>query len=176
MKKLLLKMIALIGLVVAFSGCKQSPQERAEYIVRKQLEVSLHDFDSYENVQFGTLDSTFSQVEDFKEYQTSFSLAKELNEKGIEKIEDAKRYSEFGLYQEQGRYAREGKQLLDSAMYHIKKCEELDSLFTPEFIGWQITHSFRANNASGNKIIVHRTFYFDKDLTRIVRDEDNSEQ
>ncbi|GAD04515.1 hypothetical protein HQ45_06790 [Porphyromonas crevioricanis] len=176
MKKLLITMIALVGLVVAFSGCKKTPQKQAELLVKKRLEVSLHDFSSYESVQFGTLDSTFSQVKDLEEFQTSLSLAEKLKEKGFEKGEDAKLYSKFGLYQEQARYATEAMLLLDSAMFHIRRCEELDSLFTPEFIGWQITHSFRAKNASGNKIIAHRIFYFDKDLTRIVKDEDNSEK
>lgn len=176
MKKFLLTAIAIVGVVLAFSGCRQSPQKQAEYIVKKQLEVSLHDFSSYESVLFGSLDSTFSQVEDLEEYNTSFSKAKDLKEKGLEKGKDAERYGEFGLYEEQARYAREAACLLDSAMYHIKKCQELDSLFTPEFVGWQITHTFRAKNASGNKIINHRIFYFDKDLTKIIKDEDNSEQ
>lgn len=176
MKKLLLTMTALVGLLTAFSGCKKNPQKQAELLVKKRLEVSLHDFSSYESVQFGHLDSTFSRVDELEEYQASLSLAKELKDKGLDKGEDAERYGRYGLYREQARYAREAAYLLDSAMYHIRKCKELDSLFTPEFVGWQITHSFRANNASGNKIINHRIFYFDKDLTTIVKDEDNGEK
>lgn len=176
MKRLILTTIALTGLMGAFIGCKRNPQKQAEYLIKKQLEVSLHDFSSYESVQFGSLDSTFSQVEDLEEFQEAVLLAKELKKQGLDKVDDAKRYGEYGLYREQAQYAREAAYLLDSAMFYIKKCLEMDSLFRPEFIGWQITHSFRANNASGNKIINHRIFYFDKDLTTIVKDEDNGKK
>lgn len=174
MKKTLFAMIALIvGLGGVFSGCKKSPQERAEYLVKKMLENSLHDFSSYESVQFGTLDSTFSRVEDLEEYKNAWVSGHALKDVALKKKKDAELYREYGLYEKELQSSLEARQLIDSSLYYLRKCVELDSLFIPEFIGWQISHSFRANNKSGNKEISHRRFYFDKDLTKIVAETDD---
>ena len=176
MKVNLLATLSLIGLVFAITSCTQSPQKQAENLVKKQLETSLHDMNSYESVEFGTLDSAFSQVEDLEEYKNYSEKIEELKAKASEKKEYAEEYNMFGLQAERAKCAKEAVQLLSDAMHYLKKCQELDSLFVPKFIGWRLEHTFRANNPEGHKVISHRVYYFDKDLTKIVRDEDNSKR
>jgi hypothetical protein len=72
------------------------------------------------------------------------------------------------LYDKQDQYARWGKELLDSASYYLKIAKKIDSTFVPKFVGWNMTHTFRANNAYGHKVIGHRKYYFDKDISKII--------
>lgn len=160
------------GMIGSFFSCNPSNEKRAKDIIDHQLQVSLHDYDSYESVEFGTLDSTFSSVSDLSEYNNAISKAENFKEQGKSKIEDANLYGQFeSMYRKQIEYARDGKALLDSAMYYLKIAEKIDSTFVPEFVGWEMTHTFRANNANGNKVIAHRKFYFDKEISRIIGEE-----
>ena len=176
MKNYLLAKLAIISLILTTYSCKQNPQKQAEGLIKKQLETSLHDMNSYESVEFSTLDSAFSNVEDLEEYKNYSAKIDELRAKASEKGEYADEYGMFGLPAERAKYAKEAVQLLKEAMYYVKKCQEMDSLFVPKFIGWKLEHTFRANNPEGHKVISHRVYYLDKDLTKIVRDEDNSKR
>lgn len=165
-----------LGIIGSFTCCSLSNEKKAKDIIDHQLQVSLHDYDSYELVEFGTLDSTFSSAFDLPEYNDAINKAENFKKQGISKIEDAKLYAQFeSMYEKQIKYAQDGKALLDSAMYYLKIAEKIDSTFVPEFVGWEMTHTFRANNANGNKVIAHRKYYFDKEMTRIV-DEENLDE
>lgn len=168
---------ALIGLgVITFVSCSLSNERRAKQIIEHQLKVSLHDYDSYELVEFGTLDSAFSSASDLPEYKDAFNKAINFKEQGESKIDDANIYGQFeSMHKKQIQYAQWGKALLDSAMYYLKIAEKIDSTFVPKFVGWEMTHTFRANNANGIKVIAHRKYYFDKEITRIV-DEENLDE
>lgn len=174
MKKLLFICLMCIG-TLGFIGCS-SPEKKAKSLIDHQLKVSLHDYSSYENVEFGKLDSTFSDASDLSEYKDALDKVKDFNKQGGSKIDDAKLYGEIGSPELQVKYARWAKSLLDSATYYLNIVKRIDSTFVPEFVGWNITHTFRANNASGNKIIVHRKYNFDKDITQIVKDENLDEE
>lgn len=167
---------ALIGLgLFSFVSCTMSNERKAKNKIEHQLKVSLHDYDSYESVEFGKLDSAFSSAYDLPECKDALSQADNFTEQGNSKVEDAKLYGQLGLYEKQREYAQWGKELFDSATHYLKIAEQLNSKFKPEFIGWEMTHTFRANNANGNKVIAHRKYYFDKEMTRIV-DEENLDE
>lgn len=55
MKKLLLSSIFLLSL----SSCIKSPMSKAEDAVREELRRTLHDFSSYEPVEWGKLDTIY---------------------------------------------------------------------------------------------------------------------
>lgn len=176
MKVNLLATLSFIGLMFAITSCTQNPQKQAESLVKKQLETSLHDMNSYESVEFGTLDSAFSKVEDLEEYKEVVFWEEKYSRKCTSALNNAETYEELGLYDTQSSYIQEAETLLDSLKKYEKRHQELDSLFVPKFIGWKLEHTFRANNPEGHKVISHRVYYFDKDLTKIVRDEDNSKR
>lgn len=165
MKKLLLTTIVAVATISTIIGCKKSPQEQAQDLVRKQLDLLLDDMDSYESVAFSGIDSTFTRVQDLEEYKDAEFSLKLIKQT----IEIGREYDITLGYEQQ---AREELALLDSLNLYSRKCRELDSLFVPEFIGWKIYHTFRSNNKNGNKEIFHKMFYLDKDLTRIVGYED----
>jgi len=55
MKKLLLSSIILLSL----SSCIKSPMSKAQDAVREELRKTLHDFSSYEPVEWGKLDTIY---------------------------------------------------------------------------------------------------------------------
>jgi len=173
MKKVLL--LLAVALSLLFAGCSENKEKKAKELINHQLKVTLHDFSSYESVEFGKLDSTFTESSDLPEYKIAIDKANEFTKQGGDKIETAKMYGECTLYDKQVQYARWGKELLDSATYYINIAKNIDSTFIPKFVGWNITHTFRANNASGNKVIGHRKYYFDKDVSKIINDENLDE-
>lgn len=173
MKKVLI--LLAVALPLLFVGCSENKEKKAKELINHQLKVTLHDFDSYESVEFGKLDSTFSDVSDVPEFADALEKGQDFTKQGKDKIETAKMYGECTLYEKQVEYARWGITLLDSAKYYLNIADKINSTFVPKFIGWNITHTFRANNASGNKVIGHRKYYFDKDVSKIINDENLDE-
>jgi hypothetical protein len=48
--------------------------------------------------------------------------------------------------------------------------------YRARFIGWSMTHLYRAKNLGGNYRLVNESFYFDKDLTKVVGSIDMSNE
>ena len=71
-------------------------------------------------------------------------------------------------YMEQGDFNK----AIDKAGEAATKREELQAKmraeFVPEFIGWSISHTYRAKNGFGALDISTDTFYFDKELTMVI--------
>ena len=44
-------------------------------------------------------------------------------------------------------------------------------MFVPEFKGWEMIHTYRANNSLGAKIIVKEKYIFDPEITKIIKTE-----
>ncbi|MCC8186909.1 MAG: hypothetical protein LIP08_05220 [Bacteroides sp.] len=66
------------------------------------------------------------------------------------------------------------QQFLDSAAIYGPMVDSIRENFIPECKRWSMKHTFRANNAGGNKTIGHYEYYFNKDITKIVDREDIS--
>lgn len=81
MKKRILTFIALS--VILFS-CSNNT-DRAKKLIKEELSKSLNDFKSYEPVQYGTLDSTFTSFDDTK-YRLDDSLEMMEDKKGFKPI------------------------------------------------------------------------------------------
>ncbi|WP_306505907.1 hypothetical protein [Alistipes ihumii] len=174
MRKFLLLFAAIA--CAALVGCS-NPEKQAKKLVRQQLKETLHDWNSYESVKFGTLDSVYTTVFDNPEYKImSDEFIELVNEMGSA-MDDYKRYRNMGYL-----FASERKAAYDRMTEYNNICEPLKfkmdsikNIFVPEFKGWSIDHSFRANNLAGHKGIHHERYYFDKEITQIVDSEDIGE-
>ncbi len=59
-------------------------------------------------------------------------------------------------------------QLLESFKHSQSKIlEDMDS-FVPEYLGWKITHKYRARNQYNALTLYHAEFHFDENLTGII--------
>jgi len=175
-----MKSIVFVLFCVLLSISCSSPDRKAKKLIKNQLKESLHDWKSYEPVKFGTLDSTFSTYLDKEENVDIFLKYikfKEEIDKLVEEVQDQDLegyYSDYYIYK-RNRLITEAKEKLDSMGYYGPLVDSIKENFIPEFNGWELTHSFRANNASGNKVIGHYKYFFDKDITIIKNSEDISE-
>lgn len=176
MKKLLSLGVFIISIVLV--SCT-SNEKKAQNLIENHLKETLHDWSSYESVSFGSLDSTFTTLLDnpvYKEQFITYMAYKELVE---EKLKEEKNYrdmhSDWAISMRR-KLLSESQYYLDSVIYYEPLLAEAAKSFIPEFKGWEMRHSFRANNAGGNKVIGHYRYYFDKDITKIVDSEDASEK
>lgn len=161
-------------LLFAFTGCS-SNEKKAQKLINQKLRLTLHDYSSYESVQFGKLDSTYSTVKDTPEYREALEKSEQLQKEAMMELTKIKMYQELFLYELAMEGALHCKMINDSSLHYYQICIKLKELFIPEFIGFNITHTFRTNNSSGNKVIAHYKYYFDKDITKIIKEEDISE-
>lgn len=173
MKKLLLVLL----LVLICTSCN-SPEDKAKSLIKESLKESLHDWSSYESVKFGPLDSVYTKIEDNSYYIECCTKLLLYNQKCEEALSEIKIYDDLYSYwasNNRSRLLADAKEYLDTVNKYQPICKQLIDDFKPEFSGWKMQHSYRANNAAGNKVIGHYMYYFNKDITEIVKQEDVSE-
>lgn len=157
------KVLFILLLPILLASCS-SPEKRAQKLIQKHLKETLHNWNSYESVKFSTLDSLFTIPSDDIKFIEMSALSKTY----FDKINI---YLEWDL-NKQVEYLNKQKIYLDSAEYYQSLCDSIAANFTPEFKGWTMDHSFRANNATGNKVIGHLRYSFDKSITKILESKD----
>jgi hypothetical protein len=60
--------VFFIAVIFILVSCT-TPEGKAKKAIKEKLKITLHDFKSYESVEFGTLDSLFSDVTSSSEYE-----------------------------------------------------------------------------------------------------------
>lgn len=174
-----MKTILLILLVsVSFYGCSFSKESKAKKLIKANLKETLHDWDSYESVKFGKLDSVFTSIENDTGYVYSLSKLLEFKNLFDENVKDSELYS--GMYSSYyvAKYSQSVSDMrsnLDSMKVYKAMADSISDNFKSTFNGFEMNHSYRAKNASGNKIIGHFVFYFDKEIKEIIKSEDIGE-
>lgn len=68
-------------------------------------------------------------------------------------------------------YKNRGEAELGMAKNYYDLARFIDSTFVPEFKGWSMIHSFRANNAFGAKVITKEKYIFNPEITKIIKVE-----
>ncbi len=166
----------IIVLILLFSACVRSPQDKAKALIDHELRTTLHDYKSYEPVEFGKWDSSYTIVADFPAYQDLFekyNSSKKETEEALKKMElyvgSIYSRAEFQLWTK-----RSNQSIKDMGIYN-HSMDSINKKFKPEFNGWHIKHSFRAKSLAGNLGIHHYDYYFDKDISKIIKKEDISE-
>lgn len=174
MKKLLYCLI--VGL--AFVSCNTSPEDNAKKLIKNHLHETLHDEKSYESVSYGKLDSVYTTIFDDDLYVVSNAKFLSYSDKFDSEMKDFDLYSDMysQSYRNKAILAyNNATKYLDSIKLYGTISDSIKNNFTPAFKGWSMKHSYRANNASGNKTIGHFRFYFDKDITEIIDTKDIGE-
>jgi hypothetical protein len=135
-----------------FSSC--SRDHKAKSLIKEYMHKNIIDFDSYKPVKYSILDtswSVFSETERGKYLQDS-----------LDKIEPKLIDTLF--------LDRIKAKSIKDLYYPLKtQYDKEDKLYNPVFNGWWVDHYYRVKNKVGLEELKDRTFFFDKDLTRIVR-------
>lgn len=154
-------------------SCKKTPDEKAQSLIKGWLKLNLHDWKSYDPVEFGKLDSSYSSLDDDQAYQNTKRELDSLYKAIKEDIEDERIYAPLASYSGQYAYYKSlaaecYKRIIeDTAIVSnaIRKWE-------PTYLGRQMEHTFRSKNLGGNIGVHHIVFYFDSSLTRVIDDKD----
>lgn len=163
MKKALFLMIVLGALI----GCS-SPEKSAQKLIVKHLKETLNDWKSYESVSFGVLDSAYTSVLENDHFIVAHHRCDSL-------LKSAKEYTEKMISAsnqwEIVSYKNRVESDLSMAKNYSNLAHHIDSMFVPEFKGWEMIHAYRANNSLGAKIIVKEKYIFDPEITKIIKTE-----
>jgi hypothetical protein len=155
------KILYIAATALLLGACaKPAPtnEEKAQKLINEFIMANANDPKSYEAVSFGTLDSTFSSYYASDRY------------KDLKKQESAYD-SLWDFHLDKGNF--------DSCSWYSDKKSEIGTLMRNEadtykgnHFGWKMSHRYRAANGFGAITIGTTIFYFDKEITEIIRTKD----
>ena len=185
-----MKKLVLLGFAaLAFVGCTMSPEKKAASIAEKAVKASLYHPNSYDPI--GTVvDSALAPMDD----PDFFEKTLKLYELGIEmdecdrKMKSAK--SSMAIWSHPyDAFSRneynEAKEKYDNYAAKMetlqKKVEKLSAEMKGiaeqgrNFIGWKVTHSYRAQNNAGQTLIGKSVFILDPEMNQILAGYDTDD-
>ncbi len=171
-------------------ACTQSPQKKAEALVKESVQKLLFFPDSYEAIET-QLDSAFSPHHD----PASVTAVLDFYKKGyeLEELDSEIKSAKSSMSLWSGPYMTSlGKNEYNEAKEKYEKAQkQYESLLEKtkkqaeafwkkmeepkEFIGYKARHRYRAKNNAGNVMIGEMVFLFDKELTTVVAEWDKEE-
>lgn len=176
------KFLVLIAVLIGMASC-QTNEQKAEALVKDNLKKALYKPETYKPIET-KLDSAFAPYDDPSFYEELFDLVKiedELTKLDGELKQAVRSMIIYGSgYQtayDKLEY-QEAKEKYDKVTAQTEKTKErlkkqvvvvATSLQKkPTFIGYKITHNYRAENNAGNSLIGNSVFFVDKDLERVT--------
>lgn len=165
--------IVCLMAMVLLSGC--SKQYKAKRAIKEELRLTLHDYKSYEPVQFGKIEVGFSSWDDQPQVKTWLDKSEEWMKKHKEYYDEAEIYKDYYVKDKFFELSRLESMALDSAKFYLDKTERFKIEYTPVINGWKMTHSYRARSLGGNLGIHHYVFYLNKPLSKVIKTVDISE-
>ena len=193
MKKVIL-LFVLLPILIA--SCEQTKEAKAEKVIKKYLKETMDDYASYSPVSFSELTMVKTEWELPKELEPELTelieVAKRINQQFgykidltqnadyyIERINANHFIDEINKYTEE-KYKKHTTEEFRNKLYEEKKIwlefkhyQDIiyasKKSFQPEFIGWKITHKFRAKNRMGGTELKKVEFRFDKDITKVIK-------
>jgi hypothetical protein len=165
----------IFSLVILLFSCS-SPERKAKKAIKEDLKLTMHDYKSYEPVQFGKLEVAMSNWEDVPEVKVYLAKADEFLKQYKEYDDKADIYHIDYSNSTYLMYSKIANDYLALAKLYNEKADSIRLHFVPEVIGWQMTHSFRAKSLGGNFGIHQYLFVMNKDLTKVIKSIDLSEE
>lgn len=150
---------AFAACVFIFSSC-QNNEDKAKELVKEDLNKTLHDFSSYEPVEWTELKPTYDLSKESKERRDTL-LYYGMKRMMLESFSEGD-----GMLKEES-YAGEYEQ----KWKRYKAIEDSIQALMP-IKGYTINHTYRANTLGGNKRISTVKYDFDAELTKVVKKEE----
>jgi hypothetical protein len=147
------------------ASCSKSKEDIAKSLIKENLKTTLNDFNSYEPVEFGKLDTSFSKLDLFNEEMELKKLNDKVDEIALNKYDLDRTIKDIQA-------DKESLILIQKANDSISKLiENKKKNFKPQLAGFKMKHTLRAKNALGATILQTYTFYFSEDLTKVYNVE-----
>lgn len=180
------KILFFIFAVMAIAACNQSPEDKANVLIKESMKKTLFHAETYDPVET-VIDSAFTPFDNPDFYESTLKLHKLGME--IDKYErmakDEKK--NIALYQDLLRimYSNGDKERLNQAQENYNDCltkkRDLEEKATklgeqlmadlqeePQFIGFKAWHRFRAQNNDGQTVFGETAFLFDANFSQII--------
>lgn len=149
-----MKKIIYLVLIVGLSSAscnEMTDRELAQQMIEDR--IAGEHIERYEAIQFGELDSAFTEVRKTLDHQVALmSYAMYMNLK----------------VQYQGVDYELSKLYADSAAIFKAYCDSIEKAFDKQWIGWKMNHIYRSWNDRRGDIVNSYDYYFDKDVSQIV--------
>lgn len=160
-----MKKLLFIALMAMFIGCVPKPEKVAQTLIKDYLQKNLDDPSTYEAVEFGELDSI---IYPWSKYAAILQERVDMYNKEIEECEESiLRYKAMSI--DMSQFIVRFQDLISKHRSEIEKTKN-DLSKQDEWRdhkGFEMTHSFRATNAFGAKILNKYIFTISPDLTTI---------
>ena len=175
--------VLVFSIAVLFISCVQSPEDKANALIKADLRKSLFKPDTYKPIET-KLDSAFSPYDDPTLYAKMEELMKMAPE--LETLDFKMRSAKSSMSIFSGPYMtafsrneyNEAKKNYDEAQSRYNKLkekgqakyQELAELLAqkPKFIGYKATHNYRADNNAGNTLIGNSVFFIDPEFKEVL--------
>ena len=185
MKKVIFILLTLLSILI--TSCSQTNESKAKKIIKEYFKETLDDYDSYSPVSFSEITMAKTKWELPKELEPELEklakIAKKINNSGYGNInttsdadyhiQSVDEYLEIISKKESNdkkvNKVKEWKVLWLEFKHYQDKINASKNNFQPEFIGWKMTHKFRAKNRVGGNELNEIEFQFDKDITKVVK-------
>ena len=181
-KKLFLCLIS----VLVLCGCGKSIEEQAQEAVKNELHKNLYYFDSYEPLET-TVDSAFNTPENNPDVRELMKIVSEQGNQAKEfasELEDAERsiaslsdarelgasfaYNYNEAVKNKVYVETQIKRNLKEAWGDMLKLSEYFAQTNNNFIGWRVTHTYRAKTRGGDPSIGREVYIFSKDFKNLL--------
>ena len=180
------KVFLYLTSVLSLCACQKSIEEQAQKAVRNELHKNLYYFDSYEPLET-TVDSAFNTPENNPDVRELMKIVSEQGNQAKEfasELEDAERSiaslsdaRELGAsfaydYNEAVKnkvyVETKIKRNLKEAWGDMLKLSEYFAQTNNNFIGWRVTHTYRAKTRGGDPSIGREVYIFSKDFKNLL--------
>jgi hypothetical protein len=177
--------LVLFLMVMGWSSCV-SHEDKAKKAIKTHLSKSMHDFDSYSPVEYGKIDSFYSQYDNQATYLDLKSRLKTkkdsmllIDKVGRDLMAEMRinrlRFESYGasqLYRDQSSDLQKMVASMNQLSVEVKVLT--DSLtdfinnFHPSHVGWGMSHSFRGKNANGATVLTSKYYVLNMNRDTVI--------
>lgn len=165
-----MKTITLVSLLLVFFSlsCKQSIDKKTKKTINAYMFKHLNDFKSYEPVEYGSIDSLFS---DYTMDET-YIHSNERYKRNLEVIDSLNKIFDWNKRYEIPPTTGDINLLVDITMFtkvtYPKIIDSLKRNYQSHFIGMGLIHTFRARNAFGGTRLCSWQFIFSPNFETVT--------
>lgn len=158
---------------ISISGICQNQTRliKAKALLRSYIKNNINDYSSYSPISYSKVDSLFTSPEENENIRDAYKTAIESKEKaGLDNIDISVDISSMIEEFNKNPNDYDAEKVWYIKKYNLdRKCfYMLVDNFRKKFIGWKITHKYRAKNIYNATVLYSSEFMFNKDISKIM--------
>ena len=166
MKKIFIIMLLVLPMLASCT----SPEKKAQDMITNHLKETIVNFDRYNPLSWGELQPVDVLIEHYDVYLAA-KEGVETQERRIKEMDDMiKKALELGIPKDH-EHVKQMESMKETCEERLRFFEsDLKSVVSafPYIDGYSMKHSYEWVNALGETVKTDETFYFDKDLKKVV--------